>query len=141
MAKTIKCKSCKSINDKYSKKCSFCGAVLYPEISRKNAELITIILDIIFSFIYLFAIFLFIKNANNNQTPKYINLLPAANSFPYFLIILLFLCFQFHGVKLQKKSQIRKNLANNLTFRVVILKKTDFHHGSRSKNHFCLDKQ
>ena len=87
MAKTIKCKSCKSINDKYAKKCSFCGAVLYPEISRKNAELITIILDIIFSFIYLFAIFLFIKNANNNQTPKYINILPAANSFPYFLII------------------------------------------------------
>ena len=93
MAKTIKCKSCKSINDKYAKKCSFCGAVLYPEISHKNAELITIILDIIFSFIYLFAIFLFIKNANNNQTPKYINLLPAANSIPYFLIILLFLCF------------------------------------------------
>ena len=38
--------------------------------------------------------------------------------------ILLFLCFQFHGVKLQKKSQIRKNLANNLTFRVVIIRKT-----------------
>ncbi len=93
MAKTIKCKSCKAVNEKYAKKCNFCGAALYPEISRKNAETITIILDIIFAIIYLFAIFLFIKNANNNETPKYINILPEANTFPYFFIILLFLCF------------------------------------------------
>lgn len=93
MAKTIKCKSCKTINDKYAKNCNLCGAALYPEISRKNAEIVTIILDIIFALIYLFAIFLFIKNANNNETPKYINILPAANTFPYFFIILLFLCF------------------------------------------------
>ena len=93
MAKTVKCKSCKTINDKYAKQCSSCGAALYPEISKKNAETITIILDIIFALIYLFSIFLFIKNANDNQTPKYINLLPAVNSVPYFLIILLFICF------------------------------------------------
>lgn len=93
MAKTIKCKSCKSVNDKYAKKCNFCGTALYPEISRKNAETVTIILDIIFAIIYLFAIYLFIKNSNNNETPKYINILPAANTFPYFFIILLFLCF------------------------------------------------
>lgn len=93
MAKTIKCKFCKSENYKYAKKCSSCGADLYPEISRKNAEIITIILDIIFAVIYLFAIFIFIKNANNNQTPKYINMLPAANTVPYFFTIILFLGF------------------------------------------------
>ena len=93
MAKTIKCKSCKSVNDKYATKCSSCGAALYPEISRKNAEIVTIILDIVFAAIYLIAIFIFIKNVNNNETPKYINILPASNSIPYFLIILLFLCF------------------------------------------------
>lgn len=93
MAKTIKCKSCKSVNDKYATKCNSCGAALYPEISRKNAEIVTIVLDIIFAFIYLIAIFIFIKNVNNNETPKYINILPDANSIQYFLIILLFLCF------------------------------------------------
>ena len=85
MAKTIKCKSCKSINDKYATKCSSCGATLYPEISRKNAEIVTVILDIVFASIYLIAIFIFIKNVNNNETPKYINILPPANSIPYFL--------------------------------------------------------
>lgn len=93
MAKTIKCKFCKALNDKYAKKCGSCGADLYPEISRKNAEIVTIVLDIIFTVIYLFAVFIFIKNANDNQTPKYINMLPAANTIPYFLIIILFLCF------------------------------------------------
>ncbi|WP_300369605.1 hypothetical protein [Brachyspira sp.] len=93
MAKTIKCKSCKTVNDKYAKQCRSCGTLLYPEISHKNAELVTIILDAVFAFIYLFGIFLFIVNSNNNETPKYITLLPAPNSLPYFLIILLFLAF------------------------------------------------
>lgn len=93
MAKTIKCKSCKTVNDKYAKQCRSCGTLLYPEISHKNAELITIILDAVFAFIYLFGIYLFIVNSNNNETPKYINLLPAPNSLPYFIIILLFLAF------------------------------------------------
>lgn len=93
MAKTIKCKSCKTVNDKYAKQCRSCGTLLYPEISHKNAELITIILDAVFAFIYLFGIFLFIVNSNNNETPKYINLLPAPNTLPYFIIILLFLAF------------------------------------------------
>ena len=51
MPKTIKCKSCKTVNDKYAKQCRSCGTLLYPEISHKKAELITIILDAIF-FIY-----------------------------------------------------------------------------------------
>lgn len=93
MAKTIKCKSCKTVNDKYAKQCRSCGTLLYPEISHKNAELITIILDAVFAFIYLFGIFLFIVNSNDNETPKYINLLPAPNTLPYFIIILLFLAF------------------------------------------------
>ncbi|OEJ13467.1 hypothetical protein BFL38_01590 [Brachyspira hampsonii] len=93
MAKTIKCKSCKTVNDKYAKQCRSCGTLLYPEISHKNAELITIILDGIFAFIYLFGIYLFIVNSNNNETPKYITILPAPNTLPYFLIILLFLAF------------------------------------------------
>ncbi|ELV04850.1 hypothetical protein [Brachyspira hampsonii] len=74
MAKTIKCKSCKTVNDKYAKQCRSCGTLLYPEISHKNAELITIILDGIFAFIYLFGIYLFIVNSNNNETPKYITI-------------------------------------------------------------------
>ncbi|MBW5400472.1 hypothetical protein E6A47_10450, partial [Brachyspira pilosicoli] len=44
-------------------------------------------------FIYIFGIFLFIYNANNNETPKYINLLPAPNSISFFVIILIMLCF------------------------------------------------
>ncbi|MEI0487108.1 hypothetical protein [Brachyspira intermedia] len=93
MPKTIKCKSCKTVNDKYAKQCRSCGTLLYPEISHKKAELITIILDAIFAFIYLFGIYLFIVNCNNNETPKYITILPAPNTFPYFLIILLFAAF------------------------------------------------
>ena len=93
MAKTIKCKSCKTINDKYTKLCRSCGALLYPEMSHKNAAIVTIILDFIFIFVYIFGIYLFIANANNNETPKYINLLPIPNTLPYFLIIILFLSF------------------------------------------------
>ena len=93
MAKTIKCKSCKTVNDKYAKQCRSCGTLLYPEISHKNAELVTIILDAIFTFVYLFGIYFFIVNSNNNETPKYITILPAPNTLPYFLIILLFLVF------------------------------------------------
>lgn len=93
MAKTIKCKSCKTVNDKYAKQCRSCGTLLYPEISYKNAELITIILDAIFAFVYIFGIYLFIVNCNNDETPKYITILPAPNTLPYFLIILLFLAF------------------------------------------------
>lgn len=93
MAKTIKCKSCKTVNNKYAKQCRSCGTLLYPEISHKNAELISIILDGIFAFIYLFGIYLFIVNCNNDETPKYITILPAPNTLPYFLIILLFLAF------------------------------------------------
>ena len=67
--------------------------MLYPEISYKNATIVTIVLDAIFTFVYLFGIYLFIVNSNNNETPKYITLLPAPNTLPYFLIILLFLAF------------------------------------------------
>ena len=93
MPKTIKCKSCKTVNDKYAKQCRSCGTLLYPEISYKNAAIVTIVLDAIFTFVYLFGIYLFIVNSNNNETPKYITLLPAPNTLPYFLIILLFLAF------------------------------------------------
>lgn len=93
MAKTIKCKSCKTVNYKYAKKCRSCGTLLYPEISYKNAAIITVILDAVFALIYLFGIYLFIINANNNETPKYINLLPTPNSIFYFVIIILFLVF------------------------------------------------
>ena len=93
MAKTIKCKSCKTVNDKYAKTCRSCGTLLYPEISYKNATTVTIVLDAVFAFVYLFGIYLFIANANNNEIPKYINLLPAPNTLPYFLVILLFLAF------------------------------------------------
>ena len=41
----------------------------------------------------MFGIYLFIVNCNNNETPKYITILPAPNTFPYFLIILLFAAF------------------------------------------------
>ena len=71
MPKTIKCKSCKTVNDKYAKQCRSCGTLLYPEISYKNATTITIVLDAIFTFVYLFGIYLFIVNSNNNETPKY----------------------------------------------------------------------
>ena len=93
MPKTIKCKSCKTVNDKYAKQCRSCGTLLYPEISYKNATIVTIVLDAIFIFVYLFGIYLFIVNSNNNETPKYITLLPSPNTLPYFLIILLFLAF------------------------------------------------
>ena len=93
MPKTIKCKSCKTVNDKYAKQSRSCGTLLYPEISYKNATIVTIVLDAIFTFVYLFGIYLFIVNSNNNETPKYITLLPAPNTLPYFLIILLFLAF------------------------------------------------
>ncbi|PCG21041.1 hypothetical protein [Brachyspira sp. G79] len=93
MAKTIKCKSCKTVNDKYAKQCRSCGTLLYPEISYKNAAIVTIVLDIFFTFVYLFGIYLFIVNANNNEIPKYITILPAPNTLPYFLIIVLFLVF------------------------------------------------
>ena len=93
MAKIVKCKYCKTVNDKYAKQCKSCGKVLYPEISFKKATIITIILDAIFAFIYIFGIILFIYNANNNETPKYINLLPAPNSISFFVIILIMLCF------------------------------------------------
>ena len=93
MAKTIKCKSCKTVNDKYAKQCRSCGTLLYPEISYKNATIVTIVLDAVFAFIYLFGIYLFIVNSNNDEIPKYIALLPAPNTIPYFLIILLFLAF------------------------------------------------
>ena len=93
MAKIVKCKYCKTVNDKYAKQCKSCGKALYPEISFKKATIITVILDAIFAFIYIFGIFLFIYNANNNETPKYISLLPAPNTIAFFVILLIMLCF------------------------------------------------
>ena len=98
MARTIKCKNCKTVNNKYSQVCKSCGVELYPEISKKTAVVITIILDSIFTFIYLFGLYLFIVNSNNNETPKYINLLPAPNTLFYFLIIFLFILLSVSNI-------------------------------------------
>lgn len=93
MAKTIKCKACKNENDKYAKLCRSCGKALYPEISYKNAAIVTILCDIIFTFVYLFGIYLFIKDASNNEINLYTRMLPAPRTFAYFFIIALFIVF------------------------------------------------
>lgn len=93
MAKTIKCKACKTENDKYGKLCRSCGKALYPEISYRKASIVTIICDIIFAFVYLFGIYLFIKDANNTEINLYTKMLPPPNSFLYFFIIALFIVF------------------------------------------------
>lgn len=95
MAKNIKCKYCKSENNKYNKLCKACGKSLYKEISFKNAMIVTLILDIFFAFIYIIGIFLFIKSSRSEDFNIYSRMLPAANSTAYFLVIGFFIFMAF----------------------------------------------
>lgn len=91
MASTIKCKACHSQNSKYSKLCKACGVALYKDVSYKLAFNVTLILDILFSIIYLFAIVLFIKKYNIQGFNSFSHSLPEIYSLGYFIIIIFFI--------------------------------------------------
>jgi hypothetical protein len=90
MASTIKCKACHSQNSKYSKLCKACGVALYKDVSYKLAFGVTLILDVLFSIMYIFAVVLFIKQYNVRGFSQFLTFLPEIYSFGYFIIIIFF---------------------------------------------------
>ncbi len=93
MASMKKCKNCATKNSKISKTCSNCGQELYTNVSYSIAIKATIISDIIMTFVYIYAIILFVDITNNITMDNiyYVENLPIANSMLYYILILFFI--------------------------------------------------
>lgn len=92
MASIVKCKKCETPNPKINTVCLNCGEKLYKQTPYKIAIMVTIILDIIFTLIYIFSVFLFIDATTNINIDKMFLTqgLPFPGSLSFYIIIAYF---------------------------------------------------
>ena len=92
MASQKKCKKCGTKNDKIRKLCSHCGAMLYKDVPYKIAIKVTLLLDMIMTFIYISSIFILIDITTDINIDKviYIQSLPIPETFSYYILIAFF---------------------------------------------------
>lgn len=117
MSSGVKCKACKSMNEKYAEFCSKCGKPLYSEISFKTATITTLVLDSIFALLYIFGTILFVLKASNTEYDLYTRMLPIPGTSGYYLVIIylllqsiskIFFVFNYFFIKHTLAYVIRK---------------------------------